>query len=416
MLSKLWHGPTRESAARQPARARPLCWAGSPSSAAGRNAARPPVSRPSARTRHGHQRAGLLGEVRQLLGRGDAARADGGRSSPTSPPRRPLDGDENTIGVVAILGSTFDGLYEPIKEICDALDDLQTWTGLDVRARRRRIRRLRRRSSIPISSGTSGCRADPRSTPPATSTGSFNPGVGCALARPGGPPGRPRALGQLPRRQHADLRAQLLASGCASRGAVLQLLRLGFDGYTRSRRTREVATSLSRDRGTGAVSADHARRAPVFAFTLNDDVDNYSVFDVSNAPGNAAGSCPPTPSPRIGPTGRTPGWSSAVSVTTSPNCLADVKRQLRGSRSNRHRCTRARRRASATENAERPPRLCDRRGRRRRCERVDLVLPWLDDSPARLRHLVPGSGEVAERFRDDQSRLVVEPCSRASSG
>ena len=30
--------------------------------------------------------------------------------------------DENTIGVVAILGSTFDGSYEPVKEICEALD------------------------------------------------------------------------------------------------------------------------------------------------------------------------------------------------------------------------------------------------------------------------------------------------------
>jgi len=40
--------------------------------------------------------------------------------------------DENTIGVVAILGSTFDGSYEPVKEICDALDSLQTRTGLDV--------------------------------------------------------------------------------------------------------------------------------------------------------------------------------------------------------------------------------------------------------------------------------------------
>src|SRR5215217_543744 len=40
--------------------------------------------------------------------------------------------DENTIGVVAILGSTFDGSYEPIKEICDALDDLETRTGVDV--------------------------------------------------------------------------------------------------------------------------------------------------------------------------------------------------------------------------------------------------------------------------------------------
>ena len=40
--------------------------------------------------------------------------------------------DENTIGVVAILGSTFDGSYEPVKEISDALDDLQERTGLDV--------------------------------------------------------------------------------------------------------------------------------------------------------------------------------------------------------------------------------------------------------------------------------------------
>jgi glutamate decarboxylase len=30
--------------------------------------------------------------------------------------------DENTIGVVAVLGSTFDGSYEPVQEICEALD------------------------------------------------------------------------------------------------------------------------------------------------------------------------------------------------------------------------------------------------------------------------------------------------------
>ncbi|MFG2821169.1 glutamate decarboxylase [Kitasatospora sp. NPDC048365] len=40
--------------------------------------------------------------------------------------------DENTIGVVGILGSTFDGCYEPIADICAALDDLQKRTGLDV--------------------------------------------------------------------------------------------------------------------------------------------------------------------------------------------------------------------------------------------------------------------------------------------
>ncbi|MEV0191373.1 glutamate decarboxylase [Kitasatospora purpeofusca] len=40
--------------------------------------------------------------------------------------------DENTIGVVGVLGSTFDGSYEPIAAICAALDDLQRRTGLDV--------------------------------------------------------------------------------------------------------------------------------------------------------------------------------------------------------------------------------------------------------------------------------------------
>ncbi|MGW9039930.1 glutamate decarboxylase, partial [Streptomyces sp. NPDC055721] len=40
--------------------------------------------------------------------------------------------DENTIGVVAVLGSTFDGSYEPVAEICAALDALQERTGLDI--------------------------------------------------------------------------------------------------------------------------------------------------------------------------------------------------------------------------------------------------------------------------------------------
>jgi glutamate decarboxylase len=40
--------------------------------------------------------------------------------------------DENTIGVIAILGSTFDGSYEPIKEISTALDHLQSEKDLDI--------------------------------------------------------------------------------------------------------------------------------------------------------------------------------------------------------------------------------------------------------------------------------------------
>src|SRR5580765_3148617 len=40
--------------------------------------------------------------------------------------------DENTIGVIAILGSTFDGSYEPVQEICAALDDFEQESGIDV--------------------------------------------------------------------------------------------------------------------------------------------------------------------------------------------------------------------------------------------------------------------------------------------
>ena len=40
--------------------------------------------------------------------------------------------DENTIGVVGILGSTFDGSYEPIAEIAAALDSLAAAGGPDV--------------------------------------------------------------------------------------------------------------------------------------------------------------------------------------------------------------------------------------------------------------------------------------------
>src|SRR5689334_23943162 len=40
--------------------------------------------------------------------------------------------DENTIGVVGILGSTFDGSYEPIAELCERLDKLQEEKGLDI--------------------------------------------------------------------------------------------------------------------------------------------------------------------------------------------------------------------------------------------------------------------------------------------
>ncbi len=41
--------------------------------------------------------------------------------------------DENTIGVVAILGQTYTGLYEPVQEIAEKLDEIQALTGFDVK-------------------------------------------------------------------------------------------------------------------------------------------------------------------------------------------------------------------------------------------------------------------------------------------
>jgi glutamate decarboxylase len=61
------------------------------------------------------------------------------RYVPVSAEHMMLDGyqleryvDENTIGVVAILGVTYTGSYEPVEQISAALDRLQAATGLDV--------------------------------------------------------------------------------------------------------------------------------------------------------------------------------------------------------------------------------------------------------------------------------------------
>jgi glutamate decarboxylase len=40
--------------------------------------------------------------------------------------------DENTIGVVAVLGSTMDGSYEPVRQIAGELDKIQADRGLDI--------------------------------------------------------------------------------------------------------------------------------------------------------------------------------------------------------------------------------------------------------------------------------------------
>jgi glutamate decarboxylase len=68
--------------------------------------------------------------------------------------------DENTIGVVGVLGSTFTGEYEPIAEISAALDDSRSGRTSTCRSTSTRpAAASSRRSSSPTWSGTSACRA-----------------------------------------------------------------------------------------------------------------------------------------------------------------------------------------------------------------------------------------------------------------
>jgi glutamate decarboxylase len=196
--------------------------------------------------------------------------------------------DENTIGVVAILGSTFDGSYEPIKEICDALDDLQTRTGLDV--------------PVHVDGASGGFVAPfidtdlewdfrlPRVTSINASGHKYGlvyPGVGWALWRD--QEALPDDLVLWVNYLGDNMPTFALNFSRPGAQVVAQyynFLRLGFDGYTRVQAyAREVATSLSAEiEELGPFRLiTRGDELPVFAFTLNDDVDNYTVFDVSNA-------------------------------------------------------------------------------------------------------------------------------------
>lgn len=38
----------------------------------------------------------------------------------------------NTVGIVAVLGSTYTGHYEPVQQLSSALDELYSSKGLDI--------------------------------------------------------------------------------------------------------------------------------------------------------------------------------------------------------------------------------------------------------------------------------------------
>ncbi|GAA3393620.1 glutamate decarboxylase [Cryptosporangium minutisporangium] len=196
--------------------------------------------------------------------------------------------DENTIGVVAILGSTFDGSYEPVQEICAALDAFQAETGIDV----------------PVHvDGASGAFVAPFvdtelvwdfQLPRVTSInasghkyGLVYPGVGWIVWRdadalPDDLVFWVNYLGD----NMPTFALNFSRPGAQVVAQYYNFLRLGFSGYQRVHGyARDVATRLS-----GQIAElgpfeliTKGDELPVFAFTLREEITNYTVFDVSAA-------------------------------------------------------------------------------------------------------------------------------------
>jgi glutamate decarboxylase len=196
--------------------------------------------------------------------------------------------DENTIGVVAILGSTFDGSYEPVQEICAALDELEARSGIDVPVHVDGASgafvapfvdeelewdfRLPRVASINASGHKYGL---------------VYPGVGWIVWRDAD--ALPEDLIFWVNYLGDNMPTFALNFSRPGAQVVAQyynFLRLGFEGYRKVQAyAREVATGLA-DRIAQLGPFELLTRGdelPVFAFTLSDEVDNFTVFDVSNA-------------------------------------------------------------------------------------------------------------------------------------
>ncbi|SOB84312.1 glutamate decarboxylase [Streptomyces sp. 1331.2] len=193
--------------------------------------------------------------------------------------------DENTIGVVGILGSTFDGSYEPIAEICAALDAFQERTGIDV--------------PVHVDGASGGMVAPfldpglvwdfrlPRVASINTSGHKYGlvyPGVGWALWRDR--TALPEELvfkvnylgGEMP-----TFALNFSRPGAEVIAQYYVLLRLGRDGFRAVQGAcREVAGYLAGEIGKLDCFRLLTRgdEVPVFAFTTDGDVP-FDVFDVS---------------------------------------------------------------------------------------------------------------------------------------
>jgi glutamate decarboxylase len=196
--------------------------------------------------------------------------------------------DENTIGVIAVLGSTYDGSYEPVEKICRALDRLQEETGLDVPVHVDAASggfvapfldpdldwdfRLDRVVSINASGHKYGLVA---------------PGVGWIIWRdedhlPEELIFKVNYLGDI----MPTFALNFSRPGAQVVAQYYNFVRLGFEGYRRVQQyARDVARDLARevDRMGPFELVTAGEDLPVFAFKVRDDISNFNVFDVSNA-------------------------------------------------------------------------------------------------------------------------------------
>ncbi len=195
--------------------------------------------------------------------------------------------DENTIGVAAVLGSTFDGSFEPVKEIAALLDRLQEDSGLDI--------------PIHVDAASGGFVA-PFLQPDLEwdfrvgrvqsinasghKYGLVYPGVGWVVWRD--EDALPRELifdvnylgGHMP-----TFTLNFSRPGSEVIAQYFMFTSLGFEGY---RRVQQRSSDIAHYLAAGIAQMPQYRLVsdgsdlPVFAVELGPEVTNYTVFDVSD--------------------------------------------------------------------------------------------------------------------------------------
>jgi glutamate decarboxylase len=194
--------------------------------------------------------------------------------------------DENTIGVVAVLGSTFDGSYEPVSEICSALDQLAADGGPDV--------------PVHVDAASGGFIAPfvqpdlewdfrlPRVQSINASGHKYGlvyPGVGWAIWRDQDALSRDLVFdvnylgGSMP-----TFALNFSRPGSEVIAQYFMFVSLGADGY-RAVQQGSSAVAQHIARGVAEIGPyqliTDGSDLPVFAFTVAPEVKNYTVFDVS---------------------------------------------------------------------------------------------------------------------------------------